>query len=124
MENEIYIDGLGIATGVVDTIVALAAAEVEGVAGIGDGAVHSANGGSLFDLKGKFGARQNISTGVDVIPGEDGIAVCIRMQVYYGYRLIEVSEKVREAVADAVLSQVGTSAKSVDVFIDGIVFAE
>jgi len=123
MENELYIDGLGIAAGVVDTIVALAAAEVEGVAGIGDGEQHT-TGGSLFDLKAKFGARQSSSTGVDVVADEDGIAVGIRIQVFYGYRLVDVSEKVRSAVADAIVTQVGTPAKSVDVFVDGIVFAE
>lgn len=122
MENEIYIDGLGIATSVVDTIVALAAAEVDGVAGIGDGTPQGSH--SFFDLRGKFGATQNISTGVDILAEDDGLAISIRMQVFYGYKLVEVSEKVREAVVDAVLTQVGTPVKSVDVFIDGITFAE
>lgn len=117
MDNEIYVDGLGIAAGVVDTIIALAAAEVEGVAGIG-------SGNSFSGLKAKFGGRQSVSTGVEVSTFEDGISVGIRMQVFYGYRLTDVAAAVREAVADAVLSQVGTSVKAVDVFIDGVVFAE
>lgn len=118
MDSEIYVDGLGIAPGVVDTIVIMAAKEVEGVAGIGS------NVSSLPGIRAMLGGQQPQASGVEVVSMEDGLAVSIRMQVAYGYRLTDVAAAVRRAVADAVTSQVGTQVKAVDVFIDGVVFAE
>lgn len=118
MSNEIYVDGLGIAPGVVDTIVIMAAREVEGVAGIGSAA------STLPGIKAVLGGQQPQASGVEIVSDEDGLAVSVRMQVAYGYRLTDVAAKVREAVVDAVASQVGTQVKGVDIFIDGVVFAE
>ena len=46
------------------------------------------------------------------------------MQVLYGHQLKDVASAVQVAVADAVTSQVGVDVAAVDVYVDGIVFAE
>ena len=47
----------------------------------------------------------------------------VRIDVYYGHVLPDLAANVRQAVADAVASQVGAQVGSVDVYIDGIQFA-
>jgi uncharacterized alkaline shock family protein YloU len=122
MDEEIRIDGVSIASGVIETIVSMTAAEVDGVAGIG-----SAN--TLTD-----GIRSVLGSHTGTHPGADGVEVSvteddllrisIRFQVLYGYRLVDVAVAVRAAVADIVLSQVGVAVAAVDLYIDGVVFAE
>lgn len=117
MEEELYVDGLGIASGVVETIVSLATSAVEGVAGVGPAT-------TLSGLRAGFGARKQAPHGIDVSVKDGALNVSVRVQVYYGHRLTEVADAIRETVADAVLSQVGVSVSAVDVFVDGVVFAE
>ena len=105
--NELNLDGMALAPGVVETIVSIAANEVEGVASVGSAAA----GG----LRSVFGAKPS-TQGIDIAVDEDDkLVISVRVDVYYGY--------VRQAVADAVASQVGAQVSSVDVYIDGIQFA-
>lgn len=116
MSDEIRLEGLGVAPGVVDTIVTVAAESVDGVAGVG--------APGLAGLVQK-GSRKGSARAVDVCTDEDGaITATIHLQVMYGRKLREVANAVQEAVADAVSSQVGVTLAGVDVFVDGIVFAE
>ena len=115
MSDEIRLEGLGVAPGVLDTIVTLAAQGVQGVAAVG------ASG--LAGLVQK-GARKS-ARAVDVCLDEDGgITATIHIQVFYGQKLKDVANAVQHSVADAVSSQVGVKVAGVDVFVDGIVFAE
>lgn len=118
MDNEITIEGLGISMTVVDTIVSLAAAEVDGVAGIGSPASFSSVKAWLTNM------NTDPTSGVEVTTDEDGLIIGMKMQVFYGYRLADVAAAVRSAVADAVETQIGVPCKAVDIFIDGVVFAE
>jgi uncharacterized alkaline shock family protein YloU len=116
MSDELRLEGLGVAPGVLDTIVTVAAECVEGVAGVG------ASGLAGFVQK---GARKGTSRAVDVCVGDDGaLSATIHLQVSYGHRLKDVANAVQVAVADAVSSQVGVTVSAVDVYVDGIVFAE
>lgn len=118
MEGEISIEGFGISSNVVETILTLAAAEVSGVAGVGT--PNSLSG--LYTALTNGTARAG-STGIEATAGENGgIVVSVRMQVYYGYRLTDVADAVRAAIADAAASQIGAKVEAVDVFIDGVVF--
>ncbi len=122
MDEEIRIDGVSVAAGVIETIVSMTVTEVDGVAGVG-----SAN--TLTD-----GIRSVLSSHTGTHPGADGVEasvtedgllkIGVRFQVLYGYRLVDVATAVRTAVADIVLSQVGVAAATVDLYIDGVVFAE
>lgn len=112
MSDEIRLGGLGLKPGVIDRIVTLAAAQVEGVSVCGQ----------TFAGRVQKGAA---AKGVEVTVGEDGqVAVDIHVEVDYGRALPAVSQGVQEAVSDAVRSQVGVAVESVDVFIDGVAFPE
>jgi uncharacterized alkaline shock family protein YloU len=116
MSDEIRLEGLGVAPGVLDTIVTVAAEGVEGVAAVG--------APGLAGLVQK-GSRKGSSRAVDVCVSEEGeLSVTVHIQVLYGHKLKEVANGVQAAVDDAVNSQVGVQVTAVDVYVDGIVFAE
>jgi uncharacterized alkaline shock family protein YloU len=116
MSEEIRLEGLGVAPGVLDTIVTVAAEGVEGVACIG------APGFAGLVQK---GARKGVARAVDVSMGEDGaIVATIHIQVQHGHKIKEVANAVQNSVADAVASQVGVKVSAVDVYVDAIVFPE
>jgi uncharacterized alkaline shock family protein YloU len=106
-----------VADDVVGTIVMLAAAEVEGVAGIGSGSPLPVVAGA------RRGGKQAARSGVDITASDEGLWIRIRMQVHYGYRLTDVADQVRKAVADAVAAQVGAAVCSVDIYIDKVIFS-
>ena len=115
MSDEIRLEGLGVAPGVLDTIVTVAAECVEGVAAVG------APGIAGLVQKGRKGA----SRAVDVTVDEAGaLSATIHVQVLYGARLREVASAVQSSVRDALVSQVGVEVACVDVFVDGLVFPE
>lgn len=116
MSDEIRLEGLGVAPGVLDTIVKVAVESVEGVAAVG------APGVAGLVQK---GARKGPARAIDVIVDDDGsLQAVAHVQVTYGSRLREVAERVQSAVSEALSSQVGVSVASVDVYVDGLVFPE
>lgn len=116
MSDEIRLEGLGVAPGVLDTIVSVATESVDGVAAVG------APGFAGLVQK---GSRKGAARAIDVAVGEDGsLAATIHVQVRYGFKLQEVARQIQECVADALTSQVGVDVATVDVYIDALVFAE
>jgi uncharacterized alkaline shock family protein YloU len=114
--SDINLDGMELAPGVVETIVAVAVKEVEGVAFIGSPKVGGFRG--LFRKKPQ-------TQGIEIsITDADKLHVGIRINVYYGYVLPQVASSLRSSVADAIISQVGIAVESVDVYIDGLQFVE
>jgi uncharacterized alkaline shock family protein YloU len=114
MSDEIRLDGIGLAPGVLDTIVTLASQEVEGVAAVG--------AAGIAGLVQK-GVAKGAARAVDVCAADDGsVSVTVHIQVYYGQQLKVVAEAVQAAIAEAVTSQVGVAVSGVDVFVDGLVF--
>ena len=118
-DQGIELDGVSIAPGVVETIISLATAEVPGVSGVG-------TAGAISAIAAAFNAGKAIpTTGIKLAKGEDGkLSVEITIQAYYGYRLTEVAENVRLAIADAIKGQTGADVASVDVYVDGLSFEE
>ena len=113
---DLNIEGLAIAPGVLETIVSLAACDVAGVAAVGDLATSS--------IRTLIGGKPS-TQGVDVNAGENGeLEVAIRLSVKSGYVLPDVAASVRQAIADAVNTQVGAKIGFVDVSIDGIQFED
>jgi uncharacterized alkaline shock family protein YloU len=113
MSDEIRLEGLGVAPGVLETIAALATQSVEGVA-----CIPGSQG--LAGLVPKSGAR-----GVAVSVIDDGsLHVVLHLMVHYGTPLREVATAVQRVVGDALLTQTGQRVSAVDVFIDGIQFEE
>ena len=116
MSEEIRLEGLGVAPGVLDTIVTVAAEGVEGIAAVG--------APGIAGLVQK-GARKGAARAVDVTVDEAGaVTASIHVQVVYGQKLREVAANVQAAVIDAIVSQVGVEVAAVDVYVDGLVFAE
>ena len=106
--SELNVDGMALAPGVVETIVSIAVSEVEGVACVGSA---SATGRGIRSV---FGQK----------PQTQGIEITVNEDNKLDISMPEIASKLRQAVADAVTSQVGVEVGSVDVFIDGIQFAE
>ena len=114
--SDLNVDGMALAPGVVETIVSIAVAEVDGVASVGGAS--AANRG----IRAAFGSKP-ATAGIQVASGEDdALQISVRIDVYYGHVLPDVAAAVRQSVVDAVASQVGATVESVDVYIDGIQF--
>ena len=111
--TELNVDGMALAPGVVETIVSIAANEVEGVACIGPS--------TTSGLRSVFGSKPS-TQGIDItVDEEDKLHISIRVD--YGYVLPDLAANIRQAISDAVTSQVGIPVGSVDVYIDGMQFA-
>lgn len=111
---QLNIDGMTIAPGVVETIISLAARDVDGVASIGD----SATSGIRTLIGGKPSTQ-----GVEVeLDEKEELHVSISMHVKSGRVIPDVAANVRQAVSDAVSTQVGAKVSAVDVYVDGIQF--
>ena len=113
--NELNLDGMALAPGVVETIVSIAANEVEGVASVGSAAA----GG----LRSVFGAKPS-TQGIDIAVDEDDkLVISVRVDVYYGYVLPELAANLRPHLARHGIGHGLAQVSSVDVYIDGIQFA-
>ena len=112
---ELNIDGMAIAPGVVETIVSLAAQSVDGVACVGD---PTTNG-----IRSIIGGGKPSTQGIEVdYDEEESLHVSLRLHVKNNQVLPELAAAVRQAVADALSSQIGIVVGSVDIYIDGIQF--
>jgi len=111
MPAELSLEGLDIAPGVVETMVQLAAGQVEGVA-----CVDTSPLGKL---------SRPAKKGTEVALDEDGrFVVTLHLTASYGRPLRQLAASVQDAVSDALESQTGHPASRVDVFIDAIQFPE
>jgi uncharacterized alkaline shock family protein YloU len=112
MSEEITLEGIGVAPGVLETIAAVAAQGVDGVAAV-PGA-----GASLAGLVQKGAARP-----VHIEIAEDGaLSASVRIVAEYGRPLKETATDVQRAVTDALLTHTGQPVASVDVYVDGVSF--
>ncbi len=116
MTDDLNVEGMAIAPGVVETIIAIATTEVEGVASIGSTATSN--------IRKALGAKPSVQ-GIDVVVDENNqLQVSVRLEVNSGYPLPEIAAKVRSAIAAAAESQIGVSVSSVDIYIDAIHFTD
>lgn len=115
MMKDLNIDGMSLASGVVETIISLTANEVEGVASVGS---YTASG-----IRAKLMAKPS-TNGIEVEADAEGkLHIVLHIEVYHGHVLPDLAAKLRQAIADALLVQVGLEVAAVDIFIDGIQFA-
>jgi uncharacterized alkaline shock family protein YloU len=117
MDEKLMSEGLTIAPGVVETIVSLAVAQVDGVAQVG--APRLSRG--FISALGKGHPAQGI---LIVADDDERITVMTHVHIFYGYRLQEVADRIRFVVADTLSGQVGIDVAAVDVYVDGIRFPE
>lgn len=118
-DQTIVVNGIAIAPGVVETVISLAAAEVPGVASVG-------SAGPIDLIAAALNAGKGISsTGIKVSMDENNaVAVDLTIKAYYGYRISEVADNVRTAVADAIKGQIGTEVTRVDIYVDALASEE
>ena len=115
--SELNVEGMALAPGVVETIVSIAVSEVEGVACVGSA------GAQGRGIRAVFGQKPS-TQGIEITVNEDNkLAVAVRIEVYYGFVLPDLAASIRQAISDAVTSQVGIPVGAVDVYIDGMQFA-
>ena len=112
--KELTIEGMTVAPSVIETIVSIAAKDIEGVAAVG-----SSSPSGLFGLISSGNAPSGVEIAVD---DDEALRIAVRIEVKYGYPLPQLATKLREAVADAVASQMGLKVSSVDVYIDAVQF--
>lgn len=114
MTEQLNTAGMSVAPGVVDTIIAIAVSEVDGVASVGQAASASLRS----RISGKAG-----HAGIETQMTPEGkLDITLHIDVKYGYVLPELADKVRQSVSDALLVQVGVDVASVDIYVDGISF--
>jgi len=110
MAHELSLEGLDVAPGVIEMMVDLAAAQVEGVACVETS---------------PLGKISKASKSTEVSVGEDGsFAVVVHVTADFGRPLRQLGAAIQDAVSDALESQTGHPASHVDVFIDAVVFPE
>lgn len=116
MAEQFSTEGLTIAPGVIELILAQTVLQVEGVASVG----------AFKAAEGIFGAsKKKAPVQAVILTAEDGqITVSVHISVFFGARLQEVAELVRYAIADTLEGQIGITTAAVDVYVDGIVFPE
>lgn len=118
MNNDLNVDGMSLAPGVVDTIISIAANEVDGVASVGSA------GSANRNLRSVLGAKPS-TAGIEAVVDESGkLLITLHVEVYYGHVLPDVAASLREAVSDALRVQVGVEVGAVDIYVDGIQFAQ
>ena len=108
---------IGIAPGVVETIVATAAAEVPGVAEVGGPKVEKRFNSVLS-------RNDTVPAGVDIIAEDGHIVLDIHIQLYYGYKLQEVVDGIRSNVSDALASQAGIQIEAINVYVSALQIEE
>lgn len=111
-ENEKIKGNIKISEDVICSIVAVAAAETEGVA-----SVAAASG---IDILNKKNHTKNIKIHID----ENSITIDLTILVKYGAIINDVATKLQESVAVAVESMTGMEVVSVNVTVTGISFDE
>jgi len=115
MAEQISTDGLTIAPGVIETILAQMVLDVEGVAWVGS---PKATDGLIG-----AGRKRNPAQGILLTAEGDQITVAVHISASFGYRLADVADQVRQAVSDTLVGQIGVKVQAVDVYVDSIDFS-
>ena len=114
MTEQLNANGMSVAPGVVDTIIAIAVSEVDGVASVGQNAGTS--------LRSRFSGKQT-HPGIETVATPDGkLSITLHIEVRYGFVLPELAAEIRQSVSDALLVQIGVETAEVDIYVDGISF--
>ena len=117
-ENKEYISqsqeqgNIHISEDVVSTVAAMAAVEVDGVAGL------SNLGADIAGIAGK----KSLSKGVRLSVEDNGVVVELSILVQYGASIRDVGKAVQEAVISNVESVTGLKVERVNVHVSGVSF--
>lgn len=109
--NNSSIGEVQIADDVVAIIAGLAATEVEGV--------YAMAGNITNELVSKLGMK-NLSKGVKVVVGENGVSVDLTLCLEYGYSVPKVCTKVQDKVKNAIETMTGLNVTEVNIRIASV----
>ncbi|MGI6217019.1 MAG: Asp23/Gls24 family envelope stress response protein [Coriobacteriales bacterium] len=115
-ESHSTVAHLGIAPGVVETMVTKATSEVPGVAAVGGPRVENGFSSVLM--------RTASNDGVVVASDGGHIVLDISIQIYYGYKLQDIVDGIRINVSDALYSQVGIEIDAINIYVSALQFEE
>ena len=101
------------ANDVIATIAALAAAEVEGVAGMS---------GSVAEGLSELFGKKNLTKGIRIEATDKDVKVVVCVNIFYGYRIQEVCKNLQKAIKDAIENMTGLPVTSVDAYVQSVVF--
>jgi uncharacterized alkaline shock family protein YloU len=104
---------INIAEDVLASISALAAGEVEGIAGL-----YAPAGVDLAELLGK----KNLSKGVKIQISGRNVTIDMYVNIIYGFKIPEAAAVLQNAVISAVESMTGLHVDAVNVHVGGVVF--
>jgi uncharacterized alkaline shock family protein YloU len=104
-----------IANDVVATIAGLAAADVEGIAGMSGGVA-----GGIAEMLG----RKNLTKGVKVEVGDTEATIDIFCIVEYGISITTVASNVQNRVKSAVESMTGLVVQAINIHVQGVTFPQ
>lgn len=108
-------DTVKIANDVVATIAGIAAAEIDGVAGMSGGVVSG-----LTQILGK----KQLTKGVKVEIAEQNVTLDVSIVVEYGKKIPTVAEAIQAAVKQAVTDMTGLNVVAVNIHVTGVQFVE
>ncbi|MCL2339994.1 MAG: Asp23/Gls24 family envelope stress response protein [Actinomycetia bacterium] len=117
MSEQFSSEGLTIAPGVIETILAQTVLQVDGVTQVGGTKTNS----SLLGLGGK---NKTTGQGIILLAENDQLTVTVHVRVAYGYRLQEVAAQIRQTISETLAGQIGIMAAAVDVYVDSIAFPQ
>ena len=103
------------ANDVIATIAALAAADVEGVAGMS---------GTMAEGLSELFGKKNLTKGVRVETADNQVKVVACVNIYYGYKIQEVCKTLQKAIKDAIETMTGLPVVSVDAYVQSVVFEQ
>ncbi len=113
MAEEIRLNGLAIAPGVLETIAVQAAQKVDGVVSVEGG------GQGLAGLV-KSGAKE-----IEVAVADDGtLSATMHVTMRYSTPLYQQAAAIQAAVTEALESMTGQKVEAVDVYVDGVSFED
>lgn len=107
---------LDIAPGVIETMVATAIEEVPGVAAVGSPKFDRSFSTTL--------TRDGEDSGVALLAEDGEMQLDIHMQIYYGYKLQDIVDGIKENVNDVLMSQVGVAVDTMNMYVTALQFEE
>ena len=116
VDESLETGSINYANDVIATIVGVAAAEVDGIAGL------AAGNASISNLLGNRNVSKGLSKGVKVEVGAEEVAVDVSVIVDYGMPIQKVGHNVQENVRKSIESMTGLHVIKVDVHVVGVSF--
>lgn len=112
MVEQVNLGSVKVSNEVIATIAAVAATQVEGVAGM--------SGGIVDGIAKLITGTQQITKGIKVDLGEDEVSLDVSIVVKYGTAIPDIAGKVQENIKKAVENMTGLKTTQVNLFIQGV----